>query len=254
MPKDPDSPILPHLKPDELEDRDHEELKLDRQLAACWSGDDFDVERSYNVMQGFAERIFDVMYAAFRKRSGYKDEWVSEIVSLAAFRTITTSLGHIQNGIRKLSLSALSETLEETVRNHLEELENSREPAVPAPPLALTGKQAAAYARAGIDMASASPLLLMAHAAAQESARRGGTTPLTAPKRRIPRSIHSESAAKKLENYLNTKGLTQTEFAIQINVNTKTLYRFRTTGNVGKSVAQVIARAMGVTLEEFISL
>jgi hypothetical protein len=119
---------------------------------------------------------------------------------------------------------------------------------------ALTGKQISAYNRAGIDMASASPLLLMVHAAAQESERRGGTAPTPAtPKRRIPRSIHSESAAKKLEDYLNAKGLSQTQFAIQINVNQKTLYRFRTTGNVGKSVAQDIAQAMGITLEEFIS-
>jgi hypothetical protein len=74
MPKDPDSTILPHLKPDELSDRDHEEFKLGKQLSACWIGDDFDIERSYHVMQGSAEQIFDVMYAAFRKRSGYKDE------------------------------------------------------------------------------------------------------------------------------------------------------------------------------------
>jgi Cro/C1-type helix-turn-helix DNA-binding protein len=116
------------------------------------------------------------------------------------------------------------------------------------------GRQASDYARAGIDMASASPLMLMAHAAAQESARRGGTAPpLAAPKRRIPRSIHSESAAKKLEDYLNAKGVSQTQFAIRINVDPKTLYRFRTTGNVGKPVAQAIAQAMGITLEEFIS-
>jgi len=118
----------------------------------------------------------------------------------------------------------------------------------------LPGKQAASYALAGIDISSGSPLLMMAHTAAQESVRRGETAhAFTAPKRRIPRSIHSESAAKKLEDYLNAKGLSQTQFAIQINVNQKTLYRFRRTGNVGKSVAQDIAQAMGTTLEEFIS-
>ncbi len=141
------------------------------------------------------------------------------------------------------------ERIQRTISDHAKGVVNSS-----ANQPSLTGKQAAAYARAGIDMASASPLLMMAHAAAQESARRGKTAhTLTAPKRRIPRSIHSESAAKKLEDYLNAKGLSQTQFAIQINVDPKTLYRFRTTGNVGKSVAQDIAQAMGITLEQFTS-
>lgn len=125
MPKESESPILPHLKSEELSDRDHEESKLGRQLSACRKGDDFDTERSYHVMQDSAEQIFDVMYAAFRKRSGYKEEWVPEMVRLAVFRTISTSLGYIQYGIRNLSLDALGETLEETVWNHLEELKNT---------------------------------------------------------------------------------------------------------------------------------
>ena len=81
---------------------------------------------------------------------------------LAAFRTISTSLGYIKNGIRNLSLSDLADTLEETVRNHLEELNNTNSQAALEPQGALTGKQASAYARAGIDITNASPLLLIA--------------------------------------------------------------------------------------------
>lgn len=97
-----------------------------------------------------------------------------------------------------------------------------------------------------------SPLLMMVRDATQNAQKQASTIPTqTASKRRIPRSIHSESAAKKMEDYLNVKGLSQTQFAIQINVDPKTLYRFRATGKVGKPVAQTIALAMGITLEEF---
>ena len=214
MPKDPDSPILPHLRPEELSDRDHEESKLGRQLSACWHGDDFDIERSYNVMQGSAELIFDVIYAAFRKRSGYKDEWVSEMVRLAAFRTISTSLGHIQHGIRNLSLSALTETLEETVWNHLEELKSDESKRLLNPLSALPGKQASAYALAGIDIASASPLLVMAANAAR------GTLP-QAP----ALTIAAPSVSEQLKKLREESRMTVEEIAEGISVRPRSVNR-----------------------------
>jgi hypothetical protein len=115
----------------------------------------------------------------------------------------------------------------------------------------LTGKQASDYAKAGIALASASPLLMMAHEAALQPASIIPTQRV--PKRRIPRSIQSVSAAKRLEEYLDKKGRTQTQFSIDIGADVKTLYRFRQTGKVGKAVAQRIADAMGITLDDLLA-
>jgi hypothetical protein len=252
VPDSPSTRVLPHLTPEEISDRDHQESRLHRELTKCWQGDEFDGERAFHVLRAHSVEIFKVVYPAYKKKRGFEPEWIPDIVQDTLYRTLKVYAAHNAHGMP--SLAELAKAIEGALSDYLEDLKSTNSQAAPEPPVALSGKQAAAYARAGIDMASASPLLLMAHAAAQESARRVGTAPpLTAPKRRIPRSIHSESAAKKLEDYLNAKGVSQTQFAIRINVDPKTLYRFRTTGNVGKPVAQAIAQAMGITLEEFIS-
>jgi hypothetical protein len=109
---------------------------------------------------------------------------------------------------------------------------------------------AAAYAKAGIDLSSGSPLLLMAHAtrvAAQ------GTKAMPAVRQRVSASVHSPGAALKMEAYMKAKGLGQTEFAIQANTTDKTIRKFRQTGSIKRSILADIARAMGSTKEELLS-
>jgi hypothetical protein len=124
---------------------------------------------------------------------------------------------------------------------------------------ALTGKQASAYAASGVDIASGSPLLLMAASAARGAHLQPPNIPsvgapvLTAPHKRIGRSIHSEKAAQRMEAYIQGKGITQTQFSVAVNADPKTLYRFRKYGKVEKSVAKRIADNMGITLEEFLA-
>jgi hypothetical protein len=170
MPKKPAYLTLPHLKPDELLDRDHEEFRLGKQLSTCWSGDDFDVERSYQIMRASAELIFDVLYVAYRKKPDYKAGWLPEIVKDAVYRTLKISQDHIRYGISIPYLSELGDVLEATVLAHIKDLKRTDQQqtevaAAPAwPPV---GQQARAYAASGIDIASSSPLLIMAATAAR---------------------------------------------------------------------------------------
>jgi hypothetical protein len=170
MPSQESTPSpLPHLKPDELTDRDYEESILRKKLSTCWSGDDFDIERANHVMQGAAELIFDVGYKA-RQNRGYQESWLPEIVIEAVFRTLTESLGYIRNGIPNLSIDKLGARLEETIWAHIEELKSTNLQAAIEPPTALTGKQALAYELAGIDTKNPSPLVRMAMAQANAQA------------------------------------------------------------------------------------
>jgi hypothetical protein len=228
------------------------ERKLQNALGECCSLHDLiDPHAAFEYTRTYATEFYDCFYAFYSgiPDSKYRARWRPASETFAFDRVVQCIKNELLVARYFASDASRVERIKRTISDHAKGIEK---PEANHP--ALTGKQAAAFARAGIDMASASPLMLMAHAAAQESARREGpTSRLTAPKRRIPRSIHSESATKKLEDYLNAKGLSQTQFAIRINVDPKTLYRFRTTGNVGKSVAQAIAQAMGITLEEFTS-
>ena len=113
-------------------------------------------------------------------------------------------------------------------------------------------KQASAHARAGIDLASASPLLAMI--AAQESTR--GLVKAPAPavsKRRFPSQVKSESAARKVEAYMNGRALNQTQFATKAGMTDRTLRNFLKTGVARRSTLDGIASAMGITKENLLS-
>ncbi|MDR3773278.1 MAG: helix-turn-helix transcriptional regulator [Terracidiphilus sp.] len=231
--------ILPHLTPEEISDRDHQESRLNRELSKCWRGDHFDAERAFQVLRAYTVEIFDVVYPAFQKKIGYESAWIPDIVGDTIFRALTVYEAHNAHGMP--SMGVLSQTLEATLLDHLKELKSRED-------LTLTGKQASAYAASGVDLASGSPLLMMIAAAGrgahlQPSNVRSG--------KRIGRSIHSDKAARRMEAYIQEKGITQTQFSVAVNADTKTLYRFRRTGKVEKSVAKRIAEAMGITLEQF---
>jgi len=78
----------------------------------------------------------------------------------------------------------------------------------------------------------------------------GKTTPKKYP--RFPSSIHSPSAAQKMESHMKSKGLNQTEFAIQAGTTDKTIRKFRQTGKIKRSILVDIAKAMCTTKEELL--
>ena len=71
--------------------------------------------------------------------------------------------------------------------------------------------------------------------------------------RRMPAAVHSPSAAAKMETFMDSKGLGQTEFAIQANTTDKTIRKFRQTGRIKRSLLADIAKAMGTTKEDLLS-
>jgi hypothetical protein len=69
------------------------------------------------------------------------------------------------------------------------------------------------------------------------------------PAIRLRATINSLSAARRMETYLESKGIGQTEFAVQVGTTDRTLRTFRRTGKVRRDIFRAIAKAMGTTTE-----
>lgn len=70
---------------------------------------------------------------------------------------------------------------------------------------------------------------------------------------RLSSTINSPSAARKMEAYIQAKGLGLTEFATQAQTTDRSLRRFRQTGKIRRDIFENIAKAMKITKEELIS-
>ncbi len=81
----------------------------------------------------------------------------------------------------------------------------------------------------------------------EESAKRTVRAP------RMSACIVSPSAARKMEAYINAKGLDQAKFAGRAQTTDKTIRKFRHTGKVKRSILAGIAAAMGITTDELLS-
>jgi lambda repressor-like predicted transcriptional regulator len=247
---------LPHLTSDELSDRDLKERDFRKELIACWHSHDFDIERGFHVIRAYSVELFEVIFSAYRKKKGYEAGWLPAIVNETLYRSLIVLEGNTETEFR--DLQEVSKVLEKTILAHLVDNPDLVSPidlynVFPKLKPPLVGKQAAAYALAGIDMASASPLLLMAHAAAQAK-RPDVWAPIPAePKRRFPSQVKSESAARKVEDYMNKRGLNQTEFSSKAGMTDRTLRNFLRTGVARRSTLDGIASAMGVTKESLLS-
>jgi hypothetical protein len=76
------------------------------------------------------------------------------------------------------------------------------------------------------------------------------TTPT--PKKRLHSTIVSQDAARRMENFLESAGVGQTEFAVLVNTTDRTLRNFRATGKVRRDIFDAIAKAMGTTREQLL--
>lgn len=70
--------------------------------------------------------------------------------------------------------------------------------------------------------------------------------------RRMSATIHSPSAAQKMEAFMNSKAMNQKEFSIQAGTTEKTIRKFRQTGRVKRSILDGIASAMGISREKLL--
>jgi|SRR5271157_2098929 len=72
-------------------------------------------------------------------------------------------------------------------------------------------------------------------------------------KRKFSASVFCPSAARKMEEFVQRKGMRLTEFAIQAGTTDRTLRNFRKTGKVKHGIFEGIAKAMGTTREALLS-
>jgi hypothetical protein len=87
-----------------------------------------------------------------------------------------------------------------------------------------------------------------------------GTSPAVLPspqkiaanvkRKRLPITITSPLAARRLETFLKDKGIEQTAFATQVGTTDRTLRRFRETGTIRRDIFEQIANGMGLTKEQ----
>jgi lambda repressor-like predicted transcriptional regulator len=68
----------------------------------------------------------------------------------------------------------------------------------------------------------------------------------------VPRSVGSPGAVAAVKQYIQVKGLSQTEFSIQAGVSERTLRSFLRNGKMRRSSLDGVAKAMGVTLEQLL--
>ena len=71
-------------------------------------------------------------------------------------------------------------------------------------------------------------------------------------RQRMSATVHSPSAARKMEAHLATKGIGLTDFASTAGTTDRTLRSFRKTGNIRRSILAGIASAMGTSMENLL--
>jgi hypothetical protein len=71
-------------------------------------------------------------------------------------------------------------------------------------------------------------------------------------KPRLPGFVQSESAARKMEEFLRTKNILQKDFAKAVSCDERTLRRFRTTFKVRRDTFHAIAREMNIAIDELL--
>jgi hypothetical protein len=91
-------------------------------------------------------------------------------------------------------------------------------------------------------------LLAAAMAALASSASQGKAT---APKR-LPRSIGTPEAVNAAIAYMESKGLTETQFGNQFQSTDRTVRSFRRSGKMRRSTFEAMAKCMGLTIEQLL--
>jgi hypothetical protein len=71
-------------------------------------------------------------------------------------------------------------------------------------------------------------------------------------KRRMPATVTSTLAARRVEDYIKSKGMGLSEFSAAAQLTERTLLKFRRTGTVRRDRFDAIAKAMGMTREQLI--
>jgi hypothetical protein len=242
-------PPIPALPVTEAHTLEAIERKLSSALENCMDryGAIANELKTDTYMRSYVVKIFSLYLSAYSKHSTVLKHWIPEL-KLNSIQWVMGCLSDF-SGVTEKEAKRYEKLLIATLNEYVESaFGNSANPLLAALAEPQPAKLARAYAASGIDVASGPPLLKMAAASANVPA-----VWAPVPRKRIGRSIQSERAAQRMEAYIQEKGITQTQFSVAVNADPKTLYRFRRTFRVEKSVAKRIANAMGITLEQLIA-
>lgn len=242
----PPIPALPIAEAHALESI---ERKLSSALENCMDryGAIANELKAETYLRSYVVKIFDLYLSAYSNYATVLQRWIPELKlnSIQWVMGCLLDFDGISEKDSKRCEKLLLATLDEHVKSRFE---NSPNPLLAALAEPQPAKLASTYAASGIDVPSGPPLLKMVVASPNVP-----SVWAPVPRKRIARSIHSDKAARRMEAYIQDKGITQTQFSVTVDADIKTLYRFRRTGKVDKSVAKRIAEAMGMKLDQFTS-
>jgi DNA-binding XRE family transcriptional regulator len=229
MARDLEIPDPPPLTDELHEDLRLLERKLSSSIGACYRGADLhDPHAAFEYIRTYAVKFYDTFYEFYSQHPVYEPHWqsTSEVFAFGRILKCIDGYGQIERLFERDPTRALR--IKRTISDHAarkEALRNRLKVVIPPPQ---TAKSA---------LSVFAPLLEL---------------PAESPLKRVPRSIQSNLAAQKMEAHRERLGLNQTQFANKLGLDPKTLYKFRKTGKVDKSVAAIIAQEMGTTVEQLL--
>ena len=176
-------------------------------LGSCCHSYSLSDKRScaFEYARTYAVKFYDCFYGFYSKfpEQSYRPHW-RPASERFAFQRVMKCVENISSVENLFYESGRKTRVEKTISQHAERS------AIPgAFPIALTGKQAGAYAAAGIDLDSAPPLLLMAAA----------------------RAVHPQSQppaprfAEELKSLLNEARIRPEDIAEEISIEARNVYR-----------------------------
>ncbi|MGA7343876.1 MAG: helix-turn-helix transcriptional regulator [Terracidiphilus sp.] len=205
---------MPALTREFHKERLNLERLFEKDLDPCVSSHSlYDPHAVLEYARTYAIDFYDLYYNYYSQFPDYREHWQP---ASAAF-----ALQRVLHCLRNFSAI---ETYLELDRSHVDRITRTisdRAKSIKKPEanhIALTGKQAAAFARAGIDMASASPLLLMLH---EQANRTSDQLPQARPA--IPAS--SESIGEQIRQLREECLLTNEQLAEALDVDRRSVVR-----------------------------
>jgi hypothetical protein len=209
-----------------------------------------DDRKAIEVMQASLIAVLDIRLDHYETVPGYEWKWSTPIGShsVASILACFPSSRYVkQSEDDSLEYEGDLQFLGELIRTGWDHMEARRigkgDMAAAIPSVAMIAE----YAKIGVDLSSGSPLLKMAARAFAQ-----GTKPAPAVSDRMPSTINSPSAARKMEAYLAAKGIGLTDFASTAGTTDRTLRSFRKTGKIRRSILTNIAASMGVSKEDLL--
>jgi DNA-binding Xre family transcriptional regulator len=238
---------MPPLTVEMHDDLRHLEIMLQRMLNSCCSSHELrDKHAAFEYTRTYATKFYDCYYSFYSKipDQKYQPHWRPASQTFAFDRIVMCIENNSLVAAYFRSDTTRVERIKRTISDHAERNE------IPvALPAALTGKQASAYARAGIDIASASPLMIMAAMAARDA----HLQPVSSPKQsRSSAQVDCRLAAAFIHQYINSKAMSLTDLATKAQTTDRTLRRLRKDGKIRRDILKRLADTMGVSVEKLI--